>query len=72
MSLSPSKVAPLAGARIEISHRIPQIDMIGVAPLAGARIEIIWLCMLINSLYVAPLAGARIEINPSGYPHCTV
>ena len=34
------KVAPLAGARIEILVTRPLIQGDGVAPLAGARIEI--------------------------------
>ena len=68
LSVSPSppsypRVAPLAGARIEmlfISFISPHPI---VAPLAGARIEIRPIPQLKHALLVAPLAGARIEIN---------
>ena len=62
MALYVCPVAPLAGARIEITVSYVVTLCAQVAPLAGARIEI-WL-FLKNHLNfsVAPLAGARIEI----------
>ena len=59
------KVAPLAGARIEIGILQKYSRNNQVAPLAGARIEIIAMSVLQCGQVVAPLAGARIEI-PKG------
>ena len=57
-------VAPLAGARIEISEDNERfIRQYLVAPLAGARIEIYSYTVRSNKNRVAPLAGARIEIS---------
>ncbi len=55
-------VAPLAGARIEMSLPALMRRWSIVAPLAGARIEIILIVMFGYLVFVAPLAGARIEI----------
>ena len=55
-------VAPLAGARIEISDARLRTPASGVAPLAGARIEIDFAYQEADHVQVAPLAGARIEI----------
>ena len=55
-------VAPLVGARIEISKGV-DIDVEAiVAPLVGARIEIAVGYGVRTVLTVAPLVGARIEI----------
>ena len=55
-------VAPLAGARIEISISELHPASLPVAPLAGARIEICCTSVTLLRVDVAPLAGARIEI----------
>ena len=60
-------VAPLAGARIEISSFLVKSTIGFVAPLAGARIEIKQYIDKISSTNVAPLAGARIEIYNLDY-----
>ena len=55
-------VAPLVGARIEISAtgRIPANAY--VAPLVGARIEIPKMLRVMQMAVVAPLVGARTDI----------
>ena len=58
-----SKVAPLAGAWIEISTLIQIVYIVVVAPLAGAWIEISIRRLMITLWLVAPLAGAWIEIH---------
>ena len=55
-------VAPLAGARIEITLEDLVETQEMVAPLAGARIEISLFNVDYSTVAVAPLAGARIEI----------
>ena len=57
------RVAPFAGAWIEISERFKTLMDERVAPFAGAWIEIS--CKLVTSVSnaVAPFAGARIEKN---------
>ena len=57
-----TKVAPLAGARIEIDKESEDKNAKLVAPLAGARIEIDPGGSNPGGGDVAPLAGARIEI----------
>ena len=64
VSVSPSSVAPRAGARIETStpsdlHSTKE----GVAPRAGARIETSRLLLRRCCWLVAPRAGARIETH---------
>ena len=59
----PEKVAPLAGARIEILNAFCATSFVVVAPLAGARIEIDSPSTDPPSGLVAPLAGARIEMR---------
>ena len=61
----PIIVAPLVGARIEISVSVWYMRYAYVAPLAGARIEISSHFGICVSKHVAPLAGARIEIPAS-------
>ena len=56
-------VAPLVGARIEISKKHPVNAMPPVAPLVGARIEITLTRLDLLQSMVAPLVGARIEIG---------
>ena len=56
------KVAPLAGARIEIADNLFVTWKEIVAPLAGARIEIPLIMASPPEYPVAPLAGARIEM----------
>ena len=55
-------VAPLVGARIEISLRKRGFFNEWVAPLVGARIEIATSSAVATGAVVAPLVGARIEI----------
>mgnify|MGYP006864493747 CR=1 FL=1 len=58
------KVAPFAGAWIEIKW-IPNPHILQpVAPFAGAWIEITRTCTTIINIVVAPFAGAWIEIIP--------
>ena len=59
---SPIRVAPLAGAWIEIDWMIPNRAIAAVAPLAGAWIEIGTPSPSGSVRHVAPLAGAWIEI----------
>ena len=56
------RVAPLAGARIEIRMVTLTLRLWIVAPLAGARIEMLRDVKKPITCNVAPLAGARIEI----------
>ena len=56
------RVAPLAGAWIEISYGVWRVVVPSVAPLAGAWIEIPAVFESRAKLEVAPLAGAWIEI----------
>ena len=56
-------VAPLVGARIEISMGLTEVDLTKVAPLVGARIEIATSSAVATGAVVAPLVGARIEIG---------
>ena len=56
-------VAPLVGARIEISYCVSLKQSACVAPLVGARIEIGVINYSSHSPLVAPLVGARIEIS---------
>ena len=56
-------VAPLAGARIEITYPVIMKRSACVAPLAGARIEIAYKLLGYKNVYVALLAGARIEMH---------
>ena len=56
------KVAPLAGAWIEICGLRSELVASKVAPLAGAWIEILFFVYFCYHLLVAPLAGAWIEI----------
>ena len=60
-----SRVAPLAGAWIEIPSCGWEHLLRGVAPLAGAWIEIALFADTSDVIIVAPLAGAWIEISPS-------
>ena len=55
------KVAPLAGAWIEIYYGLRSVDWNNVAPLAGAWIEIGILASISSRKKVAPLAGAWID-----------
>ena len=57
------KVAPFAGARIEILDSKKLRLHLRVAPFAGARIEIPTHTGSALSCIVAPFAGARIEID---------
>ena len=57
------KVAPFAGAWIEISKEETFSEPFSVAPFAGAWIEIIRLMLTILSVHVAPFAGAWIEMS---------
>ena len=57
------RVAPFAGAWIEITKSVVIRHMVRVAPFAGAWIEIILSTGLLNSSRVAPFAGAWIEID---------
>ena len=59
------RVAPLAGAWIEIPAKKPSIVSIIVAPLAGAWIEMSLVFWRQTENWVAPLAGAWIEIETS-------
>ena len=56
------KVAPLAGAWIEIQSHTFRAWPEQVAPLAGAWIEIEYSLLLVIPILVAPLAGAWIEM----------
>ena len=58
----PAKVAPLAGAWIEILKFMPTTAENLVAPLAGAWIEMWYAKYKNTSQLVAPLAGAWIEM----------
>ena len=60
--LCPQRVAPYAGAWIEILLPSPYIQQYHVAPYAGAWIEICKITRPCVSLSVAPYAGAWIEI----------
>ena len=66
------KVAPLAGAWIEMPRRRRDGKSDDVAPLAGAWIEIDWTTLTLNFDLVAPLAGAWIEMIFSIVPACAV
>ena len=57
------KVAPFAGAWIEIVIFLKLNELTDVAPFAGAWIEIIYLFTGENGNGVAPFAGAWIEIE---------
>ena len=57
------RVAPFAGAWIEIGHTTRRGTRTAVAPFAGAWIEICVLPLCVTSWYVAPFAGAWIEIS---------
>ena len=57
------RVAPLAGAWIEIRETFNNIGPSAVAPLAGAWIEIQGVEYAKQFVDVAPLAGAWIEIS---------
>ena len=61
-------VAPLVGARIEISSALSLLISASVAPLVGARIEIIKCISFEPIKEVAPLVGARIEISRTSVP----
>ena len=62
-----AKVAPLAGAWIEIRTADGKDwDWTTVAPLAGAWIEISFRSAVGRTSSVAPLAGAWIEIHKTG------
>ena len=61
--MSYTRVAPIAGAWIEIMIESNTSTNIKVAPLAGAWIEILYPVGCDNSYAVAPLAGAWIEIR---------
>ena len=67
------KVAPLAGAWIEIETIKEEVVMAVVAPLAGAWIEIRKSASASSIATVAPLAGAWIEISKNAmcYPSFT-
>ena len=56
------RVAPLAGAWIEITPLGFLCTLLRVAPLAGAWIEILYPSVMHSKSGVAPLAGAWIEI----------
>ena len=62
MFFSGLRVAPLAGAWIEIPSTPFLHPSPFVAPLAGAWIEICYVQLALYSVNVAPLAGAWIEI----------
>ena len=57
------KVAPLAGAWIEILNSYLYSPDYSVAPLAGAWIEIRIMYCVLRAELVAPLAGAWIEMK---------
>ena len=57
------KVAPFAGAWIEIEQYIGRRPREGVAPFAGAWIEIEEVAKLWQNKGVAPFAGAWIEMR---------
>ena len=57
-----NRVAPLAGAWIEILYDEFSQELETVAPLAGAWIEIAIAMAILAMSAVAPLAGAWIEI----------
>ena len=59
---SPVKVAPFAGAWIEIFDSANNALVIKVAPFAGAWIEISGGILALIIIFVAPFAGAWIEI----------
>ena len=56
------KVAPFAGAWIEMPILICSIPVFAVAPFAGAWIEILCFTSFPFTVFVAPFAGAWIEI----------
>ena len=62
--MSVYRVAPLAGAWIEIDLRRGFHEPNQVAPLAGAWIEIVAEVITLDHPIVAPLAGAWIEMLP--------
>ncbi len=62
IALTIFRVAPLAGAWIEMCVILRQGCASIVAPLAGAWIEIIFFHKFTFRVHVAPLAGAWIEI----------
>ena len=57
------KVAPFAGAWIEIGEKYYTLTIRSVAPFAGAWIEIISALTDAGMLVVAPFTGAWIEIS---------
>ena len=57
-----ARVAPLVGARIEITSTYSIATTVNVAPLVGARIEISEQLIEDYERAVAPLVGARIEM----------
>ena len=61
------RVAPFAGAWIEIEYRKKKSRVKSVAPFAGAWIEIHNILYIATRYYVAPFAGAWIEINIDRY-----
>ena len=63
--LSCPRVAPYAGAWIEIVISKSVMVRSGVAPYAGAWIEIFWFKDFDGMAMVAPYAGAWIEIGES-------
>ena len=65
------RVAPYAGAWIEILVGLDIPDAIVVAPYAGAWIEIVYFFSDITSCDVAPYAGAWIEISVAHNPATT-
>ena len=63
-----TRVAPLAGAWIEILTFQAALEAYIVAPLAGAWIEMLTTSPCRVRITVAPLAGAWIEIVRFGRP----
>ena len=57
------RVAPFAGAWIEILRQEDVRPLTDVAPFAGAWIEICPVIQLSSAIIVAPFAGAWIEIT---------
>ena len=66
MYLFSLRVAPLAGAWIEMWRTIRSLMRVSVAPLAGAWIEIFSPLIYSTTASVAPLAGAWIEMQLHG------
>ena len=58
----PGRVAPLVGARVEMSRKVSHVKGTPVAPLVGARVEICEIVRAIPDNSVAPLVGARVEM----------